>query len=123
MSHDPFRERRSPPGEQRGKHDTQEAEDRGAGRRPGALIAGDDERPARLPGQVDAGSRTPLAGPVPAGRDRKDPPDRPDPGASEAPDARARRKRHESENHDEALEETFPASDPVSPFVPAKAPD
>ncbi|WP_022971701.1 hypothetical protein [Xanthomonas maliensis] len=24
---------------------------------------------------------------------------------------------------DEAVEETFPASDPVSPFVPAKAPD
>ena len=27
------------------------------------------------------------------------------------------------ENQDEALEETFPASDPVSPFVPAKLPE
>lgn len=36
---------------------------------------------------------------------------------------REKRKAHESANHDEALEETFPASDPVSPFVPAKAPD
>ena len=33
------------------------------------------------------------------------------------------RKRHADENQDHALEETFPASDPVSPFVPAKAPD
>ncbi|MCW1776765.1 hypothetical protein NB693_20285 [Pantoea ananatis] len=30
--------------------------------------------------------------------------------------------RHADANQDEALEETFPASDPVSPFVPAKAP-
>jgi hypothetical protein len=35
---------------------------------------------------------------------------------------REARKRHESDNQDEALEETFPASDPVSPFVPAKPP-
>ncbi|MEP6633102.1 MAG: hypothetical protein ABJA62_02745 [Luteimonas sp.] len=33
---------------------------------------------------------------------------------------RLRRKEHESDNQDEALEETFPASDPVSPFIPAK---
>ena len=32
------------------------------------------------------------------------------------------RKEHADENQDHALEETFPASDPVSPFVPAKAP-
>ena len=32
------------------------------------------------------------------------------------------RKGHESHNQDEALEETFPASDPVSPFIPAKLP-
>lgn len=31
-------------------------------------------------------------------------------------------KRHHDDNHDEALEETFPASDPVSPFVPAGDP-
>jgi len=41
----------------------------------------------------------------------------------EKPAERRRRKEHESRNQDEALEETFPASDPVSPFVPAKAPD
>jgi hypothetical protein len=29
-------------------------------------------------------------------------------------------RRHQSELLDEAIEETFPASDPVSPFVPAK---
>ncbi len=56
--------------------------------------------------------------------DRKD---SPAPGRSDKPcvesDAdRSRRKVKESENQDEALEETFPASDPVSPFVPAKVP-
>ena len=40
----------------------------------------------------------------------------------EAPQERRQRKEHESRNQDEALEETFPASDPVSPFVPAKVP-
>lgn len=29
---------------------------------------------------------------------------------------------HAQKLHDQALEETFPASDPVSPFVPAKPP-
>lgn len=55
--------------------------------------------------------------------DRKDPPApvEPDEGR-ESPSERKRRKQHESDNQDEALEETFPASDPVSPFVPAKAP-
>jgi hypothetical protein len=54
--------------------------------------------------------------------DRKDipPPLAPAPAAAEEGTRdRARRKRHESENLDEALLETFPASDPVSPFVPA----
>ena len=32
------------------------------------------------------------------------------------------RKEKESAAQDEALEETFPASDPVSPFIPAKLP-
>lgn len=31
-------------------------------------------------------------------------------------------KKHQENNLDEALEETFPASDPVSPFVPAIPP-
>jgi hypothetical protein len=58
--------------------------------------------------------------------DRKDPahPDGKDtPAAPETPAMRARRKARESDNQDEALEETFPASDPVSPFVPAKVPE
>lgn len=57
-------------------------------------------------------------------RDRKD---TPSPGEAtditETPGQRKARKAHESDNQDEALEETFPASDPVSPFIPAKAPD
>ena len=36
---------------------------------------------------------------------------------------REQARRHRESNLDEALEETFPASDPVSPFVPAKAPE
>jgi hypothetical protein len=54
--------------------------------------------------------------------------DRKDPGhggirQGETPDERRRRKASESANLDEAVDETFPASDPVSPFVPAKAPE
>ncbi|MCL1634775.1 hypothetical protein M2650_09045 [Luteimonas sp. SX5] len=57
-------------------------------------------------------------------QDRKDPAiDRDKHCPPETEQQRRERKRHESENQDEALEETFPASDPVSPFVPAKAPD
>jgi hypothetical protein len=41
----------------------------------------------------------------------------------ETPAARQQRKAEESRNQDEALEETFPASDPVSPFIPAKVPE
>jgi hypothetical protein len=53
--------------------------------------------------------------------DRKD---LPPPCTAGAPAAETRterdaRKRHASDNVDEALEETFPASDPVSPFIPA----
>ena len=44
------------------------------------------------------------------------------PCADETPADRQRRKQHDSENQDEALEETFPASDPTSPFVAAKVP-
>lgn len=59
-----------------------------------------------------------------AEQDRKDPPINKDkPASAETEEERRERKRRESENQDEALEETFPASDPVSPFVPAKAPD
>ena len=54
-------------------------------------------------------------------RDRKDPP-APDTvrEKSETPAERQERKKIESDNQDESLEETFPASDPVSAFVPAK---
>ncbi|MEO7067191.1 MAG: hypothetical protein ABI114_09815 [Rhodanobacter sp.] len=67
--------------------------------------------------------------------DRKDVPLPIDPGydnlnssksqgsATETGAQRAKRKDHESANQDEALEETFPASDPVSPFIPARVPD
>jgi len=54
-------------------------------------------------------------------RDRKDPPPPDEPPArDETPEERQRRKQIESENQDEALEETFPASDPVSPFIAAR---
>ena len=57
-------------------------------------------------------------------QDRKDPPI---PGETatggESELERQRRKEHESDNQDESLEETFPASDPVSPFIPAKPRD
>lgn len=55
-------------------------------------------------------------------RDRKDPP-KSQPPERESPAERRERKERESENQDEALEETFPASDPVSPFIPAKRPE
>lgn len=57
-------------------------------------------------------------------RDRKDPPSQPRPGPGhETPEQQRLRRQRASDNQDEALEETFPASDPVSPFVPAKIPD
>jgi hypothetical protein len=57
-------------------------------------------------------------------QDRKDPaiPTQESP-RPETEQERRERKRRESENQDEALEETFPASDPVSPFIPAKPPE
>lgn len=57
-------------------------------------------------------------------RDRKDLPDPTEErDCPESDHQRRQRKEHESSNQDEALEETFPASDPVSAFVPAKAPE
>ena len=54
-------------------------------------------------------------------QDRKDTPLGANPGSgSESPDDRRERKARESELLDEAVKETFPASDPISPFVPAK---
>jgi hypothetical protein len=59
-------------------------------------------------------------------QDRKDPPLNPE-GSSpqesmESLAERQERKAKESANLDQALQETFPSSDPVSPFIPAKAP-
>lgn len=50
-------------------------------------------------------------------------PDHGQPAHKETEAEKKSRKEHASENQDKALEETFPASDPVSPFVPAKAPE
>ncbi|NID03946.1 hypothetical protein HBF26_03555 [Luteibacter jiangsuensis] len=50
-------------------------------------------------------------------------PDHGQPKHKESEAEKKERKNHADENQDQALEETFPASDPVSPFVPAKAPD
>ncbi len=54
-------------------------------------------------------------------QDRKDP--SPPGGGDETPHEKRERKEKANENQDEALEETFPASDPVSPFIPAKRPE
>jgi hypothetical protein len=63
----------------------------------------------------------PASDPAPPERDRKDPPGPRDAvPASESGGQRVRRKAREDANMDHALEETFPASDPVSPFIPAK---
>lgn len=51
MPRDPLRETPPVPGEQRGKHDAEQMEDRGAGERPDELIPADSESPAKLPGQ------------------------------------------------------------------------
>lgn len=57
-------------------------------------------------------------------KDRKEPAhDKPQPDKHEHAGQRDERKQRESHNQDEALEETFPASDPVSPFIPAKPPE
>ena len=42
------------------------------------------------------------------------------PVASVGQQATGAERRHQSDLLDEAIEETFPASDPVSPFVPSK---
>jgi hypothetical protein len=55
-------------------------------------------------------------------RDRKDVPHADEcrrEAVAETPTDRVERKQKESDALDEALEETFPTSDPVSPFVPA----
>ncbi|MBN8893347.1 MAG: hypothetical protein J0I71_00740 [Rhodanobacter sp.] len=56
-------------------------------------------------------------------KDRQHPGRKNDREPPETPETRRQRKKKESENQDEALEETFPASDPVSPFIPSKPPE
>jgi hypothetical protein len=113
MPRDPLREATAPvPGEQRAKHDLQDAEDRGAG------MSTPDE--AETTGADD---HLPIAASSSHGyRDRKDPTGAPAPAIKENEHQRRERKEHASDNQDEALDETFPASDPTSPFVPAKPP-
>ncbi|MCD7098526.1 hypothetical protein [Stenotrophomonas sp. MMGLT7] len=129
MPRDPLRENETPlPGEQRGKHDADENDERGAGRAPDEVLPGEndaqDPQALPVPNDLPAPGKPPVEqSGVQAGRDRKDPPEAPGSGKPESEHERHERKRRESENQDEALEETFPASDPVSPFVPAKAPD
>ncbi len=50
---------------------------------------------------------------------------RPDPRSTgnDTPRRDDQERRHIDEAQDEALEETFPASDPVSPFVPTQTPE
>ena len=61
---------------------------------------------------------TPRTTPARA-RDAKDPPSPDSHPVSEAPAEKKERKAHTDDNLDKALRETFPASDPISPFVPA----
>lgn len=52
-------------------------------------------------------------------RDAKDPPS---PGSTAIAEPRTQKKQRKAradDNLDKALKETFPASDPISPFVPA----
>ncbi|WP_222565572.1 hypothetical protein [Novilysobacter antarcticus] len=65
-------------------------------------LPNDDRKDPPFPG---TGPGAPIREP---GREKDIPVTEPDP------------KQHQSDNQDEALEETFPASDPVSPFVAAK---
>lgn len=97
-----------------------------------ALAESRGDRPRRgreriiMPERKTQHPRTPTAAiparrPAPSRRDRKDPPGPHEPlEGSESGRQRVRRKAKEDANMDQALEETFPASDPVSPFIPAK---
>lgn len=109
-SRDPLRENHPPiPGEQRGKRDADNADYRGTGAPFFDAEHGSDHLPVKHQAEQ-------------AAQDRKDGGDR-HRGGQESPLKRRERKQRASDNQDEALEETFPASDPTSPFVPAKAPN
>lgn len=55
-------------------------------------------------------------------RDQVDPPLPGENNPRKSPAEQRVREARTHRNHGEALEETFPASDPISPFVPAKPP-
>ena len=124
-SRDPLRETSPPvPGEQRAKHDNDDADFRGTG--APFFDAGTEHahpEPSRAEGALSDQAHLPVKHEAEqAAQDRKDCGDR-HRGGQESPLKRRERKQHASDNQDQALEETFPASDPTSPFVPAKAPD
>ncbi|UUS16273.1 hypothetical protein NMB32_05510 [Stenotrophomonas sp. CD2] len=108
-SRDPLRANHPPiPGEQRGKRDADNADYRGTGAPFFDAEHGDDHLPVKhVAEQAAQTARTAVTAIA----------------AAESPLKRRERKQRASDNQDEALEETFPASDPTSPFVPAKAPD
>lgn len=56
-------------------------------------------------------------------RDQKDLPHPDDDTAAVPAGSAGQANAHNSANHDQALTETFPASDPISPFVAAATPD
>ena len=75
---------------------------------------------AQVSNRGGRGKATPHENAAPS-RDRKDPPDKQArQQGPEHPVQRTQRKKKESANLDQALKETYPASDPVSPFIPAK---
>ena len=111
IERDPLREQHATvPGEQRGKHDADDAIHRGAGMPVEVETEHEDHLPA-------------VRAVRPEARDRKDLSCDGLPCPPEDPIQRLRREAHTSDNQDQALEETFPASDPTSPFIPARAPD
>ncbi|WOB26580.1 MULTISPECIES: hypothetical protein [Xanthomonas] len=57
MSRDPLRDQPTQPGEQHGKRDAEQYEDRGAGDAPGRLIPADDDTPTKTPGSTPAPER------------------------------------------------------------------
>ena len=106
-SRDPLRENHPPiPGEQRGKRDADNADYRGTG--APFFDAEHDHLPVKH--EAEQAAQTARMAVTAT-------------GWPESPLKRRERKQRASDNRDEALEETFPASDPTSPFVPAKAPD
>jgi hypothetical protein len=60
-----------------------------------------------------------MSNPPARARDAKDPPSPNSQPIAEPRTQKKAREAHADDNLDKALKETFPASDPISPFVPA----